>query len=963
MTRRAREITLALLLAPVAAAGPALAPQEVESPVAPAATEAVVESTRGPDALDVESTRLVREYTTDPRFLTAWVDHVPEHPDVPSPREFLGYVVGTPGKLTQAEQVNQYFRELARTSPRVKVFPIGLSDNGREAIVAAISDSENLEVLASIQNFNRLLHDPRRGEAVLVEEFAPKMPVTYLVTAGLHSPETGPPEMVMELAYRLAVSEQPLAREIRFGVVTLIVPVLEMDGRARQVDWYYRHLTEVTDRDDAPPLAPPFWGDYTYHDNNRDGIQLSQPVTRALTDAYHRFLPQVALDLHESLPLLYVSLGTGPYNPALDPVTIGEWQWMASYDVQQATSLGLRGVWTWGFYTGWYPGFLIWIANNHNGVGRFYETFGNSLPGTFERNLRRAEFADERVEVRTWYRAWPPEQELRWSLRNNTNYMQTGVLASLQLAARNRETIHRNAWQKGVNALERGRSEAPFAYHVPAAQRDPGALAELLRLLDGHRVEVHRALAAATLGEREIAVGDYLVRMDQPYRNLALTLLGRQEFPSDAEHPPYDDVSWSLELMLGLELASIDDAAVLALEVERVEGVPALGGAVEEGERWIVDHRAQLGLAGLCYALEGAQVSALAEPWESHPAGSLVISGLARDALGELARRFHLDVAALSPEADPSTLAISLPRLALYHCWDYTQDSGWARFTLEQLGVPFETIDKDDLREGGLDARFDVVLVPETRSLALKDFVHGIERRWSPLAYTQTDEFPSHGTPLSSPDITGGMGFEGLAELERFVEEGGMLVTLGGAGVLAADSGIAPEVSSKPASGNPGSHVTAKVLRPDHPIAWGFPEIAHLFQGNVRGFGVPDRWYGRTVLQLGTQTLAEAERAADREAGLEVEDPEEPPAAEGEKPAPKPKLCLSGGLPRPAAFERLPAILDVQVGSGRCVLFGWNPMHRHQNLHDFGFLANALLFREHFPAMPTEDEMRALEKR
>ena len=126
-----------------------------------------------------------------------------------------------------------------------------------------------------------------------------------------------------------------------------------------------------------------------------------------------------------------------------------------------ATRLGLRGVWSWGFYTGWYPGYLIWMVNNHNGVGRFYETFGNSNAGTFTRDLKRSRFANHRINSRQWYRAWPPEKTIEWSLRNNTNYMQTGVLASLQLAARNRDTLLMNYWQKSFNSLQRGRNEKP----------------------------------------------------------------------------------------------------------------------------------------------------------------------------------------------------------------------------------------------------------------------------------------------------------------------------------------------------------------------------------------------------------------------------------------------------------------------------------------------------------------------
>ena len=57
---------------------------------------------------------------------------------------------------------------------------------------------------------------------------------------GLHSAETGPPEMLMELAYRLATEDTPLIKKIRDNVIVTITPAAEPDGRDRYVDWYYK---------------------------------------------------------------------------------------------------------------------------------------------------------------------------------------------------------------------------------------------------------------------------------------------------------------------------------------------------------------------------------------------------------------------------------------------------------------------------------------------------------------------------------------------------------------------------------------------------------------------------------------------------------------------------------------------------------------------------------------------------
>ena len=193
---------------------------------------------------------------------------------------------------------------------------------------------------------------------------------------------------------------------------------------------------------------------------------------------------------------------------------------------------------------------------------------------------------------------------------------------------------------------------------------------------------------------------------------------------------------------------------------------------------------------------------------------------------------------------------------------------------------------------------------------------------------------------------------------------GGLLVTLGGAGILAADSGIARDVASSPPGGTPGSHITTKVLRPEHPVAWGYEPVTHVFHGNTTRFDVPDRLRGMVVMQYGTQTTDEAERAADKEAGVESAMPA-PTQDEDEdeaKSEPDPPLCLSGVVKDPSALERWPALLDVPVGRGRVLFFTWNPLHRYQNHHDFGFLTNALLFHDDFPGTPTEDEMLERER-
>ncbi len=217
--------------------------------------------------------------------------------------------------------------------------------------------------------------------------------------------------------------------------------------------------------------------------------------------------------------------------------------------------------------------------------------------------------------------------------------MQTGALASLQLAARNGDTLLMNFWQKSLNSLDRGRSEPPYAFVVPREQRDRSNLGHLLWLLKQHRIEVHEATYDAALSDDlTLQQGDYIVRMDQPYRNFAKTLLMKQDFPKSAELTPYDDIAWSLDYMLGLDIEPVNEKSILGVDMQPVTAVLEYVGTVDGQGPWLIENRAQTSLAGLVWALgNNAEVRALAEPSGDHPAGSFVVDGISPDRARELA--------------------------------------------------------------------------------------------------------------------------------------------------------------------------------------------------------------------------------------------------------------------------------------------------------------------------------------
>ena len=169
--------------------------------------------------LDADYTARIKAATADPRILTELVDHMPASDKVPSPLKFLGYVPGEPGHMTYYKDIARYLDALDKASPRVTMFKIGVSDEGRDMFGIAIADEATIKQLDKYRQITAQLTDPRKlTEAQARQLIATGKPI-YFASGSIHSPETGSPEMLMELAYRLAVEESPFIQTIRNNII------------------------------------------------------------------------------------------------------------------------------------------------------------------------------------------------------------------------------------------------------------------------------------------------------------------------------------------------------------------------------------------------------------------------------------------------------------------------------------------------------------------------------------------------------------------------------------------------------------------------------------------------------------------------------------------------------------------------------------------------------------------------
>src|SRR3954467_4282398 len=443
-------------------------------------------------AIDAEYTAKIKEYTTEPFFNSPLTDYLPASKTVPTPKAVLGDIAGAPGKLPYAEEVYDYMRRLEKASPRVKVFSIGKTEEGREMIAVAIAAEpiiaklqENSARLAKLADPRTITMDDAQAEALVTAS----TPI-YYITGTIHSPETGAPTALMELAYRLTVDDHAYIKSIRDNLITLITPVIEVDGRDKMVDIYKWHLAHPGQN--WPGLV--YWGKYVAHDNNRDAMGATLKLTQNVLKAWQEWHPQVLHDLHESVPYLYDNtVGDGPYNAWIDPILADEWEMICWNNVSEMTKFGMPGVFTHGNFDTWSPGYLMFIAALHNGISRLYETFGNGGADTVVRELRPDEYA------RTWYKQNPPLPKTTWSQRNNNNYEQTGLLTALHYFAANKQLFLRNFYTKSKRSILKARTEGPAAYVLAADDPRPGAQAELLRVLQKQGVEISRATADFTV--------------------------------------------------------------------------------------------------------------------------------------------------------------------------------------------------------------------------------------------------------------------------------------------------------------------------------------------------------------------------------------------------------------------------------------------------------------------------------
>jgi hypothetical protein len=995
-----------------------------------------------PQPLDEGYTAKIREYTTAPYFTTELVDHLPASPTVPSPEKILGYVIGAPNKLTYTKDIYRYLRALAAASPRVKLFTVGKSEGGRDFVLAIVSDEANIRNLDRLKEITAKLADPRKLSDADADKLIAEGKPFYWLSGSIHSPETGSPEMLMEIAYRLAVEETPYIQNIRKNAVVMITPVLEVDGRDREVDVY--NYTKANPDKQSPGLI--YWGNYVQHDNNRDSMGLGLALSKEQLKTFLEYHPQVLHDLHESEPFLYASTGTGPYNSWFDPMTIDEWHELAYYEIENFTARGVPGVWTHGFFDGWAPnGMMMTTANAHNSIGRFYETFGNGGADTRDRTLGAAETSIE------WFRPNPPLSKFKWSMRDNTNYEESGALFALTYTANNASDFLHSFYVKSKRAVAKSSTEGPAAWAIVNDGKRPGLAAQLARLFQEQGAEVQKlnqdvhvsepmpAMGGAggrggrggrgmesqsapaeapaqggTAAERvpagprkqDIAIpaGSYIIRMDQPYSRVADMMLDTQYF-NVSDPTPYDDTGWTFGPLRNVKTQRITDAGILNAPMTLITAeIHAPGGISGTGAKFfLINATAEPALATLRFRLKDVKMNAAEDSFQSggknYNAGTFIVPaagnpGDLKSQLDKAAAELGVRVEASDSDISVAQHAIGVPRIALVHTWQSTQQEGWFRLALEETGIPYSYISIHTIRDTpNLREKYDVILFPPSSPSAAA-LINGVPKRFDadgneiggPIPWKKTDLTPNLGTMDSTDDIRGGLELEGVANLRKFINDGGVFIPITSTSSLPIDTGLTSGISIAPtrALQARGSVYSATIDDKRSPIAYGYDDTlgvyfsqAPVFRVSLVGGGFGGGGGGGPAGENGARPSG---RGTASDSPVPQGQKWDPPAPEPQRSRAEQELYVNPELPRsmippPQTWPRVvvrfanaqnllisgmlaggqelaeaPAVVDVPSGRGHVVFFAINPMWRQETHGSFMLVLNAALNFDHLNA-------------
>jgi hypothetical protein len=839
---------------------------------------------------------------------------VPAASLVPEPRVVLGFEPGDDNHLARWDQVVQYCQAVDEASNRVTVRDLGCTTECRPFLVAIVTSEANTRELERIRNLQARIAQGDPDEAVLAAIGRGESRPVVLITNSIHSTEAASTLTSLALLQQLATATDPATLEILDRTVLLLVPSVNPDGVDIVTDWYERSRGKPWEGAGLPRLYHPYAG----HDTNRDWFMLNLKETRLLSRLlYEEWFPTITYDVHQmgsNGARIFVPPFFDPVNPNIDPRVHQSIALVGAHMAADLTAAGRRGVLTSAMYDNWWNGGNRTTPQRHNMVGVLTESASVKLATPIDIPADRLRGATRgfRNHDRTanFPEPWPGG---RWTLRDIVTDQLVCARSILTVAARFDRSFQSQYLAMGRDAVQRGKSEAPYGWLVPSDQADPGRAADLVRILHDTGIRVQRTTEAFEVEGRSVPAGSWLLRSDQPYRAHLKDMMERQQYPErrgpdGAAEPPYDVAGWTLPLLMGVEAVELIDSSVPAAEPVATIERPGARWSQKEGAKvyLVPDQGDDTFRAVNRWLTAGIQVQRLDQPIVSEGETFLCGTYVVR-ASSELEAdlQTHSQESAIRLEGRPAMPAemvasdVVRPRIGLYQPWDPSMDEGWTRLVFEQYGFPYTTLHNAEIRQGDLWDSFDVIVLPSVGAAGLRN---------------------GFGARQSEPEYVGGLGDEGFEALSQFVAKGGTLVALENSCrfVLEGwDLGVRETLTGLKSTEfyGPGS-----IVRLD----FGSESLAPEFRRENLS-GLPETGFGFFERSLAFE-VEPGRMGVHVLASYAMGDP----LASG---------WLLGG-------ERLAgrgACVRVDAGAGRFVLFGFPPQHRGQTRGTYRLLFNALM--------------------
>lgn len=828
-------------------------------------------------------------------------------PDVPSPEEYFGFQMGADHKLARWDKMVEYYELLGAASDRLEVVNMGPTTLGNPFLALYFTSAENHARLEEIREINALLSDPRGATEAQIEGAVANGKAVIVQSLCLHSTEVAAGQTAVELAYDMVTRSDEDIERIMDNTVGIMIPCFNPDGQIMVADW----VAETNGTEYEGSRLPYLYHHYIGHDNNRDAFMANTVESQYGAKIIFRdWIPQAYVDHHQMgayTARIYLPPYAEPVRPDGDPIVWREMSWYGAHMAYKMEEEGLEGSVNAAIYSGWGHFGFHWITPFHNIAGMLTESASARMaaplfvhPDQLRGSRQLPEYEEQTTFPNPWKGGW-------WRVRDIVDRQKVSYMATLDIAARNRETVLKNAYLKAIRQTQRGADAETVAFVIPAEQHDVLTMNHMINKLLGQGIEVHQASAGFTHEGKVYGPGTFVVSKAQPKMGVVRWLLGQTYYPDnsytrDAEgNPirPYDMSTDNISEFFGVRVDPVRTPVEAGLRV--VEDLLKPEGEVVAGAfGYAVDGRQNAAFKAINLLWnEGASVSRVDRAGVGLQAGDFVVSADTDDAiLREVAIRSGVDFRGLREDPAAVIRPVERLRVAMYQRYlGGNMDEGWTRWLLEDFEFPYTSLMDPELLKGNLARNYDVIILPEDNVSSMTGEGNG-----------SRDQYP--------PEYRSGFGQAGVDALEAFVKEGGTLVTLSRAGDLPIQEFDLPVrnalagLSSKE-FWSPGSTLKVNVDN-DNPYAYGMPErtLAVFLAGNQVYQTVPGA------------------RSGDVTRIVEFIDRD---------------ILHSGWLLGEENIANKATVVSVDHGEGEVLLIGFRAQHRAQAHGTFKLLFNALV--------------------